>query len=142
MGLLSNLVVAPADQAERVAQSQVPSQEFDGVDVSGIDSIKLVTLHSLLTGQTIDELMPLYDPVVEVTDEGPWVFCIPADMATALATLNEDRKHDVARQWSETEEFILDDWSEEDVTAALNSICHEAKKATNKGESLFLWISL
>ena len=33
MGVLSDLVVAPAGEAESVAQAQVPSQTFAGIDI-------------------------------------------------------------------------------------------------------------
>lgn len=34
MGLLGDLVVAPAADAERVAQATVPSEAFGGIDIS------------------------------------------------------------------------------------------------------------
>jgi hypothetical protein len=93
MGVLSDLVVAPAGDAERIGRSQIPSKEFGGIDIKGIDSVKFGTLHSILTGRSFEELLPEYEPVVTVSDDGPWVFQIPSDLVTRLAGLaGEDKR--------------------------------------------------
>jgi len=142
MGVLSDLVVAPVEEAERVAHAQVPSQEFNGIDIKGIDTVRFETLHSLLTGQAFDDLLPLYEPVVTVSDEGPWVFQIPQDLVALLAGFDDARKSEVARQWAKTEEFALDRWTEREVASALDSISTLAKKAIEPDQALFLWMSL
>ena len=142
MGVLSDLVVAPVGDAERVAHAQVPSQVFDGIDIKGIDSVRFGTLHSLLTGQAFEDLLPLYDPVVTVSDEGPWVFQIPREIVALLAGLDDTRKSEVARQWAKTEEFALDRWTEREVASVLDSISTLAKKVIEPDQALFLWMSL
>lgn len=142
MGVMSDLVVAPAGEAERVAQAQVPSQTFDGIDIEGVDSVKFNTLHSILTGRSFEELLPLYDPVVTVSDDGPWVFQIPPDLVTQLAALDDAGMAGVARRWAATEEFVLDNWDESDVTSALSAISSLSKRAIDSGQALFLWMSL
>jgi hypothetical protein len=140
MGVLSDLVVAPATDAERVARAEVPSRAFDGIDIKGIDSVKLGTLHSLLTGRTFEELLPLYEPAVTVSDDGPWVFQIPRDLVALLSALDGPRKNEVARQWAV--QFALDRWTEGEVATALGSISTLAKKGNEPGQALFLWMSL
>ena len=87
MGVLSDLVLASESDVERIGESRVPSQDFPGIDVKGIDTIKLGTLHSFLTGKDFDSLLPEYDPVLSVSEEGPWVFRVPGELAAALANL-------------------------------------------------------
>jgi hypothetical protein len=142
MGVLSDLVVAPVGDADRVAHAQVPSQVFDGIDIKGIDSVKFGILHSLLTGRAFGDLLPLYDPAVTVSEEGPWVFQIPQDLVASLAGLDEPRKSEVARQWAKTAEFALDRWAEGEVASALDSISTLAKRGVEPGQALFLWMSL
>ena len=50
MGVLSDLVVAPVGDAERIGHADAPAAEFGGIDIKGIDSVKFGTLHSILTG--------------------------------------------------------------------------------------------
>ena len=143
MGVLSELVVAPAGEAERVAQAEVPSQTFDGIDISGVDTVKFGTLHSILTGQSFEELLPLYDPVATVSeDDGPWVFQIPTELVTRLAALDDAGMAGIARQWAATEEFVLEGWGEDEAASVLSAISSQSKRAIESGQALFLWMSL
>jgi len=142
MGILSDLVVAPAGDAERVAQAENPSRAFGGIDIKGIDSVKFGSLHSIITGQTFEELLPAYGPVVSASDEGPWVFRIPAELVSRIAELGYDQRHEIATQWAGTEAFALDRWTEEDVALTLGSIAVLARKAVDSGQELFLWMCL
>jgi hypothetical protein len=142
MGVLSDLVVARADEAERVSEAVAPSQTFEGIDIKGVDSVKFSRLHSILVGRSVRELMPLYQPVVIVSEEGPWVFQIPQDLVARLAALDDVSRTDVSRRWALAEEFVLDRWGEDDVASALSSISSLAKRAFDSERALFLWMSL
>ncbi len=142
MGVLSDLVVAPVDDAEKVAHADVPSRAFGGIDIKGIDTVKFGTLHSLVTGRTFDEVLALYDPVVEVSDDGPWVFRIPEELVERLAALSEEEGRTVAAKWAATEEFALSGWDEAAVSDGLVAICELARRAVDSGQALFLWMCL
>jgi hypothetical protein len=142
MGVLSDLVVAPAGDAERVAHAEVPSQAFGGIDIKGIDSVKFGTLHSIVTGRPFEELLSEYGPVVTVSEEGPWVFEIPPELSSRLAHFDDAERAKVAKLWASTEEFALDGWAEDDVAAALGSISTLARRAVDSGQVLFLWMCL
>ncbi len=142
VGVLSDLVVAPAGSAEAILRAMVPSQQFDGIDVKGIDSVKLGTLHSILSGRTFEELLPEYAEVASGGDEGPWVFELPADLVNRLSGLSADQSSQVSAQWALTEEFALDGWVEVDVTCALEAIAQLAARAAASDQRLYLWMSL
>lgn len=142
MGVLSDLVVAPAGDAERIGRALAPASEFDGVDIKGIDSVKFGKLHSILTGRSFEELLPEYEPVLMVSDQGPWVFRIPSDLVTRLAALAGEEKQIAVSKWAATEEFALDRWPANEVAKAFDGIASLAKKAEGVGHSLFLWMSL
>jgi len=142
VGVLSDLVVAPVDDAEKVAHADVPSRAFGGIDIKGIDTVKFGTLHSLVTGRTFDEVLALYDPVVEVSDDGPWVFRIPEELVERLAALSEEEGRTVAAKWAATEEFALSGWDEAAVSDGLVAICELARRAVDSGQALFLWMCL
>ena len=142
MGVLSDLVVAPPGDAERIGRARAPAAEFGGIDIKGIDSVKFGMLHSILTGRTFRQLLPEYNPVFALSDEGPWVFQIPADLVTRLASLAGEDKRLVVSKWAATKEFALDRWPASEVARAFDGIASLARQAEEAGHSLFLWISL
>ena len=107
MGVISDLVVAHSSDAERIGRARAPAAEFGGIDIKGIDSVKFGMLHSILTGRSFKQLLPEYNPVFAVSDEGPWVFRLPADLVTRLASLAGEDKQRVVSQWAATREFAL-----------------------------------
>lgn len=142
MGVLSDLVAAPATDADRIAHAVNPAAEFAGLDIKGIDSVKFGTLHAILTGRSFEELLPEYDPVVTVSDDGPWLFRLPTELVVRLASLSGGDARGVVSRWAATEEFALDGWSATDVERALDEIVALARKGLDAGHSLFLWMSL
>jgi len=142
MGVLNDLVVAASGDAERIARAESPAADFGGIDIKGIDSVKFGMLHSILTGRSFEDLLPEYEPVVSVSDDGPWVFRLPSDFVARLATLAGDDKQAVVSKWAATEEFVLDRWTASDVAEAFDDIALLARKADDAGHSLFLWESL
>ncbi|HEV7704566.1 MAG TPA: hypothetical protein VGO46_09750 [Gemmatimonadaceae bacterium] len=139
---MTDLVVAASGDAERIGKSESPAEEFDGIDIKGIDAVKFGTLHSILTGRSFDDLQPEYEPVVSVSDDGPWVVRLPSDFVARLAALTGAEKQAAVSKWAATEEFELDGWTESDVTEAFDEIAVLARKAKDAGLSLFLWESL
>jgi hypothetical protein len=142
MGILCDLVVGTTADIEKIGESQVPSREFDGIDIKGIDSVKFGTLHSILTGEEFESLLPQYEPVYVASDEGPWVFQIPDSLTSRLASLTSTGRAQLAEQWGGTEEFGLDGWTPSDVAPVLDAICTLAASAETSERSLFLWMSL
>jgi hypothetical protein len=132
MGVLSDLVVAPDGDAERIARADAPARDFGG----------LGTLHSILTGRSFEELLSEYDPVVMVSDDGPCVFRIPPDLVTRLATLVGEDQQRAMSTWAATEEFALSGWTVAEVAEAFDGIASLARKAEASGQALFLWMSL
>ena len=142
MGVLSDLVAAPSSDAERVGRARAPAADFGGIDIKGIDTVKFGMLHSILTGRTFKQLLPEYNPVFTVSDDGPWVFRIPPDLVTRLASLTDEDTQLVVSKWAATKEFTLDRWSPSDVARAFDRIASLARQAEDAGHALFLWISL
>jgi hypothetical protein len=142
MGVLSDLVAAPATDADRIAHSVKPAAEFGGIEIRGIDTVKFGTLNAILSGRSFEALLPEYDPVVTVSDEGPWLFRLPTELVVRLASLAGGDERAVVSRWAATEEFALDGWSASDVARALDGIVVLARKCLDAGHSLFLWMSL
>jgi hypothetical protein len=142
MGVLSDLIVAPPVDAERVGRASLPDASIPSVDVKGIDTVKLGVLHEILTGTSFDELLEQYDPAYEGSDEGPWVFVLPAELVASLAKLDSGDRRTVAAKWAQAEEFALDGWSLSDVATGLDVVCEQACAAVSAGKALLLRMSL
>jgi hypothetical protein len=142
MGVLSDLVLAADADIPRIADSSVPSEEFDGIDVKGVDTIKLGMLHSLLTGRDFEELLPEYDPVHEASSDGPWVFRVPRELTTGLVNLTDSEFENLVDRWASTEEFELDGAPREAVAEVLREIQTLARAGVASSREMFLWMSL
>jgi hypothetical protein len=142
MGVLSDLVVASGDDAMRIAELSSPAAELGGIDIKGIDTVKLAMLHAVVSGRTYEDVLALYEPTGEGSQEGPWVVKLPADLVAALAGLDESAQRRVGTRWAQIEEFALDGWQVADVCNTLEGICGLARQATESAQSVFLWICL
>ena len=140
MGVLCDLVVGDVGDAERIGRSRAPAAEFGGLDIKGIDVVKLCQLHALLSSRALKELLADYDPVVVVSDEGPWVFRVPEDLVERVARLGEEERQSVAARWAETAELVMDRWKSEDVARVLDGIAGLAREAEQAGKTLFFWM--
>lgn len=141
MGVLSDIVVAGHSDADAILAMDVPSEQLPGADVKGIDTIKLATLESILTGQPY-EAVETHDPVASASDDGPWVFALRPTLVAALADASDPVLATTATAWAETEEFQLDGWPLEVVSSVLEDLRRLAKLATADDKQLFLWMSL
>jgi hypothetical protein len=141
MGVLTDFVAVPRNQADAVCASPCPSRDFNGTDAKGVDTIKLATLNALLTDS---EYSPSFmnDTVCSGGDEGPWVFEVPSVLVDRLATLRDEDLGSVAGQWATTDEFQLDEWPLEDVETMLGEVAALCRKAKAAGHAVLMWMSL
>jgi hypothetical protein len=138
MGVLTDIVVAHAAEAENVLRADVPSEAFDGIDANGIDHVKLGTLWELLSGKSdaVDEVVQM--PLLAGDEEdGPWVFQIPPALVASLAALDDGAIESTASAWARTEEFL--DWHPSDVVTVLRELCGAAQRATAQAKDLLMW---
>jgi hypothetical protein len=155
MGVLSDLFVAERDKvAIDFAGGPTTDGRFPATDVKGLEQVKLGALGQLIFdaafesadegsyGKTYDALVhEMSEPVHEHGDEGPWVYPIPERFRRALADLAEADLPELAKRWSETEEFELDGLSAEDALDYLRELKTMAAQAIAP-KHLFLWMSL
>jgi len=142
VGLVSEFVVAAESDAEKIAGSENPAAEFDGVEMKGIDVVKLGVLQSALSGRPLVQLFPEYKTLAEGSDDGPWVTRIPDELVSALASMTDEERRRASDKWSKAEEFTMEQWESADVATALDSICEIARKAVSARKALLLWNSL
>jgi hypothetical protein len=144
MGVLTDFVVADREDAQRVCDSDCPSQDFAGLDAKGIDTVKLGTLYAILTGGEFDPSFMDRASLCSGGEEGPWVFEVPADLVQRLARLNARQLLSVAAQWAATEEFSarFDNWPGDAVRQVLEDLAGLCRRAAEDGKAVQMWMSL
>ena len=148
MGVLSDIIIAdPREAASINAAGGAHLKQWPCLESKGIDTIKLGTLSQILNNRPVDDVNSvatfMMDGVLDQkSDEGPWVYLVPAELQSAIASLDDDAQEVVAEKWAGTEEFTLDQWQAADVEEYLQGLVTHARKARDAGKSLVLWMSL
>lgn len=140
MGTLTNIIAAEEDEIEAIGESLHPVDEWSGIEKRDIDTAKIATLHSLLTGDLFDDAVAHYEPVYVSDAEGALVLRLADEVAARLAELEEEALADVAAELAATEEFEYADWEEEEIAAMLDELADLARLADAQGQALFVWM--
>lgn len=143
MGVLTDFVVVKRDDAQRVCQSLNPSKEFAGIDAKGIDTVRLGTLYSILTGTTFNPVF-MADPICQGSDDGPWVLEVPNELMRMLAGLGANDLQSVGSRWAATEEFALKygGWPPEAVHRFLQELAAMCSQALSEDKAVLMWMCL
>ncbi len=139
MNILTHIVAAEEDEIVAVGESLRPIEEWSGIERRGIDTAKIVMLHSLLTGDGFDLAAGCYEPVY-VSSEGAVVLRLADEVTEKLATLEEDALDQVAEELAATEEFEMEGWPGEEVQAMVLDLADLARLAEAQGQALFVWM--
>jgi len=141
MEVVTCLLAAEDDELEAIGESTNPLNEWSGIETPGLDTVKIATLHCLLTGDSLQSSLDIYEPVYVGASE-TIVLRISDDSLEKLAILDDQVLGSVASELAATEEFENDDWHAEDVQALLTEIAGLAQLAESQGQALFVWMSL
>jgi hypothetical protein len=148
MGVLSDVVALKKSEAQKVAQSLGPGEEFGGVSFRGLDPLNMSMLRWILLGKPVDgqgvvEDIDLFELLAEGED-GPWVYLIPNDMRDRLAELSQEEDDEVSKamaaKWCEQEE--LAGWELDDAVGVLKELGDLADGSRYEDKVLMLWICL
>lgn len=140
MQVLTHILAAEEDEVEAVGESLHPADEWSGMEVRGIDTEKVATLHSLLTGDAFDDAVVHYEPIYVSASEGALVLRLADEAAERLAGLEDEAIEQVAAELAATEAFESEDWEEEDIVAMLAELADLARLAEAQGQVLFVWM--
>jgi hypothetical protein len=140
MAILTNIIAAEDDEIEAIGESLHPVDEWSGIEMRDVDTAKIATLHSLLTGDLFDDAVARYEPVYVSASEGAAVLRLADEATKRLAELEEDVLDDVAAELAATEEFESEDWEGEAIAAMLAGLTELARLADSQGQSLFVWM--
>ena len=139
MEIVTIVVAAEEDELSSVGESNAPLDMWSGIEATGFDTLKFAALHCLLTGDTMQMALDLYEPAY--VSEGETVVLRLADeLMEQLALLDGDSLENVASELAATEEFERDSWDPEAVLEQLTQLSELAQLAESQAQVLFVWI--
>jgi|ERR1017187_1783446 hypothetical protein len=140
MGIVTNIIAAEDDEIEAIGESLHPVDKWSGIEMRDVDTAKIATLHSLLTGDLFDDAVAHYEPVYVSNVEGALVLRLADEVTERLAELDEEPLDQVAAELAATEEFESTGWEEEAIAAMLAELAELARLADSQGQALFVWM--
>ena len=143
MEFLTCVVAAEEDEYPDIAQSNTPLNEWSGIESPGLDTTKLATLHALLTGDSLQLALDLYEPVfVSDGEDETLVLRIDTELFEELTLLDEESLENVVSELVATEIYEQEGSDPDDVLAFLADLVGLAQLAESQGQTLFVWIRL
>jgi hypothetical protein len=143
LGVLTDLVVVNLSQVQAIAESSSPANDLQGIDIRGIDPVKLCELKTVLMARPDDgSWIREFEFVAGNKEEGPWVMRFPSDLAAAIAGIPGDKVESTAAAWIGTGAFELDNWNEMDVIEVLWAMRTLFTAKLGSSVAPFLWMSL
>jgi hypothetical protein len=140
LGSLADLIVAASGDAQAIVASEYALGTFRGVNIDGLDPIKVAALHSLLVGKGFSDVLGYYQPVAEAAANGPWLVKFPGELIPPLANLAPQDRASIAAQWAATDQVREEGWSEQDAEQFLARVVHFAQIAAFEGKDVFLCV--
>lgn len=136
----ADLILASPDDVPAIVASDYPLGSFKGVNVDGLDPLKVAALHALLTPAPLPETLRQYQPVAQASPSGPWLVRLPPELVVLLGKIAPPDQPSVAERWAATAQAREDTWSPEDADQFLGRLIPFAQSAEFEGKDLFLWI--
>ncbi len=140
MDTLADLIVAGLDEAPAVLASEYPLGTYQGVNVDGLDPLKVAALHSRLAQREFDAVLVEYNPMAEASPSGPWLVRLPAELITALAGIAPQDIPEAAAAWATTEPLRQEGWSGQQAEKYLARVSHFARQAAFDKKEVFLCV--
>ena len=145
MQITINVIAAEEEESQSIGESDSPLDQWSGIETNGLDTVKIATLHSILTGDPLHLALDLYEPVyVFESDDGAGVVVLRLadELLEKLTLLGEDALECAANELVATEEFENEQRNVEDVLELLTVLSDLAQLAESQGQVLFVWMRL
>jgi hypothetical protein len=143
MEFVTSVVAAEEDELADVAQSTSPLEAWSGIEFPGLDTAKLAALHSLLTGDSLQAALDLYEPaLVSGEDDGILVLRVSGGVLEELALLDDESLKTVAVELAATDIYEEEGADPDELLLLLTSLGELAQLAESQGQVLFVRIEL
>jgi hypothetical protein len=140
MGVLTELVLAPIDDADAVAREPVPSRRWTGVEIKGHNSVTLGQLLAIVRDVDWEPEIFGDELVASGSDDGPWVTSVPDDFVVEVGGLGDDKLDEIAEAWATTEE--LEHLAVDDTRAVLVAVRDLCRRAHEEHATVLMWMSM
>jgi hypothetical protein len=140
MSTAADLILADVADATQILASDYALGLFKGVNVDGLDPLKVAALHSLLLRRDFGEVLRGYQPLGQASPQGPWLVRLPDELLEGLSHIAPPDQPSVAAQWATTEQASEAGWSQEDADGFLGRLLPFAATARFENRALFLWV--
>ena len=140
MGSLADLIIASSSDVQAIVTSEYPLGIFKGINVDGLDPLKIAALHSLFTATDYSDLLEHYQPVAEASATGPWLIKFPDELTAFLADIAPQDHASTAAKWASTDQLQGEGWSNQDAEQLLAQVAFFAQTAAFEGKDVYLWI--
>lgn len=140
MDTLADLVVATLDEGPAVLASEYPLGTYQGVNVDGLDPLKVAALHACLADKTFDQVLVEYQPMAEASPSGPWLIRLPVELTAAVAGISPQDVPAAAAAWATTEPLRQDGWSGKEAEKYLARVSHFARLAAYDKKEVYLCV--
>lgn len=143
MEFVTCIVCADEDEYQDIAASGSPLEEWSGIEAPGVDTIKLAALHSLLTGDSLQRALDLYEPIAVVEDDNETIVLrIDGDLFDALVELDEEAIENLVDELAASEAYEDEASEPDDIASYLIALGDLAQLAESQAQGLFVWIRL
>ena len=139
MEFVTLVLAAEEGEYPDIGESSGPLEQWSGIEAPGLDTVKIATLHSLMTGDSLQDSLDLYEPIY-VSESDTIVLRIADGFLERLASIEEEGLESVASELVATEEFEREQWDPEDVLTQLTALAELAQLAESQGQLLFVWM--
>jgi hypothetical protein len=143
MRFVTHVVAVEEDELAAVAGSASPLDTWSGIESPGLDTVKLATLHALLTGDSLQAALDLYEPaLVSGGDDEFLVLRFASEMLEELALLDEESMETVAGELAATGIYEEENADADELLFFLTSLAELAQLADSQGQVLLARIEL
>lgn len=143
MAVLTDILIAPEQDAPAIIDEWPASKSWPGLQTTGLDALVLAELADALGQSDLARSIEDLDPH-SFKDEanGPWLYVLPNALRDHLANIPRDNLASTAKAWSEQEEASARGMTETDAERLLQQIQSLAVTARDSQNPMLLWISL
>ena len=139
MEYVVNIVAAPVDEAQAVADSECPLDEWRGIDAPGVTSAMLAQIESTLTGAALSESLDRCEPLAW-GEGGASVLRLDDALGERLVACDEEMLARCAEELAGSEAFENEAWAEEEILSLLLALHDLAESAEDEGAAFFVWL--
>ena len=139
MDFVMMLVVAPAAQAQEVADAECPMDEWQGIEAAEVTPAMLAQISSALTGEALAEALDRCEPVAW-GDSGACVLGLDAALGARLLDCADEALEELAEELAASEAFETAGWQAGEVYSLLVAMQDLATLASSDELLFCAWV--